>query len=83
MVVISIDRGLTNMTSIKMPFARNEDNKLVHISEVENDKKCNCVGLDCGSFLIACNEGLKQQHHFKHAVENECKGKGVIHQAAK
>ncbi len=83
MVVISIERGLANMTSVKMPFARNENNKLVHISEVENGKKCNCVCLDCGSLLIACNEGLKQQHHFKHAVENECKGEGVIHQAAK
>lgn len=69
--------------TVKMAFALNENNKLVHISEVENGKKCNCVCLDCGSILIASNEGFIQQHHFKHAVENECKGESVIHRAAK
>lgn len=84
MVIISIERGLVNVTSVKMPFAWNKNkNKIVHISEVENGKKCGCLCWDCGSLLIACNEGLKQQHHFKHAVENECTGEGAIHQAGK
>jgi len=34
MVIISVERGLANMTSVKMPFARNENNKLLPIFEM-------------------------------------------------
>lgn len=66
-----------------MSLALDANKKLVHIAEVENGKKCNCVCLDCGSLLIACNKGEKQQDHFKHAVERDCQGESVIHRAAK
>lgn len=70
------------MTSVKMPFAINKNNKLVHIVDVERGKKCNCVCLDCKFPLIA-SKGPKQQYHFKHEVESECKGESVVHLAAK
>ena len=69
--------------TVKMAFALNKNNKLVHIFEVENDKKSKSVCLDCGSLLIASNEGLIQQHHFKHFVVNECDGERAVHRAAK
>lgn len=70
------------MNPIKLPFGLNENNHFVHIADVDRGKKCNCVCLECGSPLIA-SKGSKRQHHFKHAVENECKGESVIHRAAK
>ena len=48
------------MSPVKMPFALDENNKVVHIFEVKKGKKCNCICPDCGSALIA-SKGLKQQ----------------------
>ena len=67
---------------IKLPFGRDKNNRIVHITEVERGKKCNCVCPDCGSPLIA-SKGNKNQHHFKHSVVNECKGESAVHLAAK
>lgn len=72
------------MTSVKMPFALKENNKLVHIADVERGKKCNCVCLSCRSPLVA-SKGTKKQPHFKHTVINECERgfESAAHLAAK
>ncbi len=72
------------MKSIKLPFGLNKDNELVHVNDVDRGKECNCVCPDCGSPLIA-SKGDKNQHHFKHAIINDCQGgfESAIHLAAK
>lgn len=69
---------------IKLPFGLDENNDLVHITDVVSGQKCNCVCPGCLSPLIAA-KGIKNQHHFKHAVTNECDGglESAIHLAAK
>ena len=72
------------MKSIKLPFGLNENNVLIHITDAERGKQCNCICPDCGSLLIA-SKGRKNQPHFKHTVINACKGglESAIHLAAK
>lgn len=72
-------------TEIKLPFGLNKNNTLVHIADVENGKKCECVCPECHTPLIAANRGSKIQPHFKHAVPTECEGglESTIHRAAK
>lgn len=74
------------MKPIKLPFGLNESNILVHIADVDRGKECNCVCPfpSCRSPLIA-SKGSKKQHHFKHAVINECEGgfESAVHLAAK
>ncbi len=67
---------------VKQPFGLNENNRIVHIADVESGKKCNCVCPDCGSSLVA-RKGNDRQHHFKHAVVSACEGEGAIHRAGK
>lgn len=69
---------------IKLPFGLNEYNRLVHINDVENGKKCNCFCAGCHSPLIAVKGNIKQ-HHFRHDVDQECAGglESAIHLAAK
>lgn len=72
------------MKSIKLPFGLNKNNALVHVTDVERGKSCNCFCPDCKSPLIA-SKGTKKQPHFKHAVDNNCEGglESAIHLAAK
>lgn len=72
------------MKTIKLPFGLNENKILVHVTEVEKGKKCNCFCLDCKSPLVA-SKGSIYQPHFKHAVDNGCEGgfESAIHLAAK
>ncbi len=72
------------MKPIKLPFGVNENNKLVHIVDVERGKKCNCICPGCGSLLIA-RKGDQNQHHFQHAVDKECNRglESAVHRAAK
>jgi len=74
--------GRPSMKPIKLPFGFNENKILVHIADVERGRNCKCVCPGCGSSLIA-NKGSKNQPHFKHAVDNKCKGESAIHLAAK
>lgn len=69
---------------IKLPFGLQENNTIVHISNVDSGKNCNCVCPSCHSPLIAA-KGSKNQHHFKHATFIECEGglESAIHLAAK
>ncbi|WP_408072880.1 competence protein CoiA family protein [Legionella pneumophila] len=69
---------------IKLPFGLNENNIIVHITNVESGKSCNCICPSCRSLLIAA-KGTKNQHHFKHATTIECEGglESAIHMAAK
>lgn len=72
------------MKPIILPFGLNEKNILVHIADVERGKKCNCVCPSCRTPLIA-RKGSKNQPHFQHAVDYECKSgmESAIHLAAK
>ncbi|TIG87143.1 competence protein CoiA family protein, partial [Legionella pneumophila] len=69
---------------IKLPFGLNENNVIVHITNVESGKNCNCICPSCSSPLIAA-KGTKNQHHFKHTTTIECEGglESAIHMAAK
>lgn len=69
---------------IKLPFGLNENNTLVHITDVESGKKCGCVCPSCRSSLIAA-KGSKKQHHFRHDTDHECENglESAIHLAAK
>ncbi|AJI88648.1 hypothetical protein CH54_2095 [Yersinia rochesterensis] len=40
--------------------------KIVHIDEVPNGIKCNCICKECNDELIGKNRGKIQQHHFAH-----------------
>jgi hypothetical protein len=73
------------MSEIKLPFGLNENNTLVHITDVENGKKCGCICPCCRVPLIAANKGKVRQHHFKHDFGAECGGglESAIHLAAK
>lgn len=69
---------------IKLPFGLNKNNTIIHVTDVERGKKCNCVCPSCRVPLIAA-KGNKKQHHFKHATGNECEHglESAIHLAAK
>lgn len=45
---------------IKLPFGLNENNLLVHVSNVENGKKCGCICPSCRVALIAVNPLAKR-----------------------
>ena len=47
------------------------DGKLVHISEVEKGKNCNCICPSCRKPLIA-KKGKKKAHHFCHPQNETC-----------
>lgn len=48
-----------------------KDGKTVHISEVENGLRCECICPACGERLIA-RKGTKVIHHFAHKSTVEC-----------
>jgi hypothetical protein len=61
-----------------------QNNKIVHISEVENGLKCDCICPVCFSRLEA-HQGEHNTHHFKHHTINNCSGalETSIHLASK
>ena len=54
---------------------RESDNRSVHISEVENGKKCGCICRKCKGMLIA-KHGKIREHHFAHEQLSDCKYEG-------
>lgn len=57
--------------------------KLIHISEAERGKSCDCICPSCNSSLIA-KKGEKLAHHFAHSIENcEYGYETSLHLAAK
>lgn len=67
-----------------MPFGLNQNDNLIHISEVENGKKCGCICPSCKLPLTAAKGKIKQ-HHFKHTADIGCENglESAIHLAAK
>ena len=66
-------------------FGQNMDGKIVHISEVQRGKGCNCFCLLCKERLVA-KKGDKKMHHFAHRHKNiNCKysRESELHQLAK
>lgn len=64
----------------KLTVALNADNKWVHIEDVtQNGNLCGCFCPYCHSPLQAKCEGKKNQHHFAHISDRECK---VSHESA-
>lgn len=55
----------------KLTYALKEE-RLVHISEVENGLQCNCICPSCKQLLIA-KKGNVNDHHFAHISHIECK----------
>lgn len=55
----------------KLTYALKEE-RLVHISEVENGLQCNCKCPSCKQLLIA-KKGNVNDHHFAHISHIECK----------
>jgi hypothetical protein len=50
-------------------------NEIVHVDDVPNGDKCNCVCLDCNKSLIA-KHGKHNTHHFSHIGDSNCNGGG-------
>ena len=60
-----------------LTYAINADGKLVHIDDVPNGTKCNCICPSCKAPLIAKNKGNKEiergkMHHFAHQSGYNC-----------
>lgn len=53
--------------TVLLAYAVEKDTaKIVHIDEVPNGIKCNCICKECNDELVAKNRGKIQQHHFAH-----------------
>lgn len=71
------------LSMLELPFGLRAG-QLVHVSEVEAGRACNCVCPSCGHPLVA-RKGVRKMHHFAHASDSEC-AHGVetaLHLAAK
>jgi hypothetical protein len=72
------------MGQIKYSYALNENNELVHISEVTEDTRhshtYHC--LECGQPLIA-KIGKVKVKHFAHGADTACDGESYLHKLAK
>lgn len=68
---------------IKMPFAKCDNNNLVHITEVETSDMRIFTCLSCSTNLIPVIKVKKRQKHFRHYAISACDGESVIHKAAK
>jgi len=71
--------------SSTMVFALAQDGRAVHIDEVPNGSKCECLCPACQSPLIAKNGGEERAHHFAHdgRVEDQFCSETALHFAAK
>lgn len=56
---------------LEYAFKKNQEDNLVHISEVERGLACNCVCPSCKNNLIA-NKGKRRAHHFSHYKAANC-----------
>ena len=69
--------------TLKVPFGRASDGRMVSVDFVERGLPCNCVCASCGARLIAV-KGEVYVHHFRHESENDCQaGETAIHLFAK
>lgn len=66
-------------------YALDKNGNLVHVDNVNNGLKCECVCPKCKSELNAKNEGKKKIHHFAHKSDSNCQGavETAIHMLAK
>lgn len=66
-------------------YALDKNGNLVHVDNVNNGLKCECVCPKCKSELNAKNEGKKKIHHFAHKADSDCQGavETAIHMLAK
>ena len=62
-------------------FAIRQDERVVHIDEVPNGKRCGCVCPSCKGPLIA-KQGKIMVHHFAHFGKSDCRGMTWLHRAA-
>ncbi len=61
------------MNKIKFPIAiSKKTGNLLKIEDAENGLKCDCKCFNCNEDMIACNEGKKQEHHFRHKPNSKC-----------
>lgn len=58
------------------------DGQMLHISEVESGKRCQCACPSCGDALIA-RKGTKTQWHFSHGANADCSGESNLHIVSK
>ena len=72
------------MKETSLFWALNSVGELVHVSEVENGLKCECLCPICGEHLVA-HQGKIKIPHFKHYSNNNCDNspETSIHLAAK
>lgn len=75
--------GRTNENTMR--FALSGKERIVHIDEVENGGKCECLCPACGGNLIAKNKGEIRAHHFAHdtLTEGVSCSETALHRAAK
>lgn len=73
------------MIQAAMTFALSAHGRVVHIDDVANGARCECICSQCAGLLIAKNGGQERAHHFAHESGTECAGgaETAIHVAAK
>lgn len=83
-----IERGRQNLIAMttQIPFGI-RDQQILHISEVDRGRDCDCVCPDCGRPLVA-RKGFVREHHFAHDVDihnDSCGGcsETLLHRYAK
>jgi Competence protein CoiA-like family len=57
--------------NILLPFGLRSDGLMIHISDAEQGKACDCVCPVCESPLVA-RKGEKNTHHFAHEIDTNC-----------
>ena len=67
-----------------LTYAINSEEQLVHVDDVANGNKCNCICPSCKAPLIAKNKGEKM-HHFAHQAGCNCTSayESMLHLLAK
>lgn len=71
------------MQNIKLPYGL-RDGELIHISEVDRGRSCDCLCPSCNGQLVA-RKGEYKVDHFAHYTRRECHGalETALHLAAK
>lgn len=68
--------------SVRFAWARDENKRIVHVTEVSSGLACNCWCVECERQLIA-RKGLKVASHFAHRNFSSCLPERAFHRAAK
>ena len=67
---------------MKNEYAYTSENKIIHISEIQQGNKSQYTCINCGSILIP-KKGKIRSHHFSHKHETNCSYESYLHKLGK